>query len=107
MLRPLPWEAEISCTSLLAHAVLFRGLHERIPAKTVGRHATKEYTRSMIIARRGGGELNAHNGEVRPTQPVFRGIRREFVQASVRKRGQQTGPALSMFGSWLNSGEPN
>jgi hypothetical protein len=38
------------------------------------------------------GELNAHNGEVRPTQPVFRGIRREFVQASVRKRGSANWP---------------
>src|SRR5262252_5535769 len=35
MLRPLPRKTEASCTSLLAHAVLFGGLHERIPATTI------------------------------------------------------------------------
>jgi hypothetical protein len=31
MLRPLPRKAEILGSSLLAHEVLFRGVHERIP----------------------------------------------------------------------------
>jgi hypothetical protein len=42
MLRPLPREAEIFCTSLLAHAVLFRGLYERIPTTTVNSHAAED-----------------------------------------------------------------
>jgi len=50
MLRSLPRRDEVSYASLLAHAVLLRGLHERIPTTTV---STYEATRSMIIVRRG------------------------------------------------------
>jgi hypothetical protein len=69
MLRPLPRKAEILCTSLLAHAVLFGSLHERIPTTTVSRHAAENIRDRRLSAVVESGELNAHNGEVRATQP--------------------------------------
>jgi hypothetical protein len=50
MLRPLPRKVEISCTSLLAHAVLFRNLHDRIPTTIVEPHAA-ENIRDQRLSR--------------------------------------------------------
>ena len=71
MLRPLPRETEASCTSLLAHAVLFGGLHERIPA-TICTHAAENIPDRRLSSVVESCELNAHNGEFRARQPQKR-----------------------------------
>src|SRR5262249_3798776 len=58
MLRSLPRKAAILCPSVLAHAVLFRGLHERIPATIGYTHAaenTQDRSLSPVVESR---ELN-------------------------------------------------
>ena len=47
VLRPLPPESKVSCASLLAHAILFRDLRERISRTIVLRDKTEN-----ISARR-------------------------------------------------------
>jgi len=60
MLRPLPHKAELLCASLLAHAVLFRGLHERIPITTVYTHAAENIRDRRLSPVVESCELNAH-----------------------------------------------
>lgn len=77
MLRPLPRQAEIRGTSLLAHAILFCGLHERIPAATVSTHAA-ENLRDRCLSPLESSRLDA----------VFDGVRlgknlRTFVNVIV------------------------
>jgi hypothetical protein len=50
MLRPLPRNVDIIYSSLLAHAVLFRGLHERIPTATVNTHAAENICRDRPLS---------------------------------------------------------
>jgi hypothetical protein len=69
MLRPLPRKAGISRTSLLAYAVLFCGLRERIPTKTGHTYAAENIRDRRLLSVVESCELNAHNGEVRATQP--------------------------------------
>jgi hypothetical protein len=60
MLRPLPREADIRGASLLAHAILFRDLHERIPATTVTIHAAENIRDRWLSPVVEGSELNGH-----------------------------------------------
>src|SRR5215469_4493415 len=69
MLRPLPRKTEASCTSLLAHAVLFGSLPERIPATTICTHAAENIRDRRLSSVVESCELNIHNGEFRATQP--------------------------------------
>jgi hypothetical protein len=64
MLRPLPRKTEAFCTSLLAHAVLFGGLHERIPATIICTHAAENIRDRRLSPVVESCELNAHNGEI-------------------------------------------
>jgi hypothetical protein len=49
VLRPLSWKDEVSCTSLLAHAVLFRGLRERIPTTTGPTHSAENIQTRWLL----------------------------------------------------------
>lgn len=59
LLRPLPRQAGISRTSLLADEVLLRGLRERLPATTVSGCAAENIRDRWLSPVMEGGELNA------------------------------------------------
>ena len=83
MLRPLPQKAEAWCPSLLAHAVLFRRLHERIPTTTVYIHAAENTRNRWLSPVVEGGELNAHLTQSDQANPS---TMEGFVRRSLAKR---------------------
>ena len=61
-MRPLPSEIAICRASLLEHAVLLRGVYERLPATALSRDARENTCARFLSAILEGGELTRWSG---------------------------------------------
>jgi hypothetical protein len=67
MLRPLSVQSRVSRASLLARAILFHGLHGRIPTTIVHRNEAEDISARCLSPVIKGGDLNVRltRGQVR------------------------------------------